>query len=180
MKDTALEKDRVKTIYIISGPCGVGKSTVTKELARILNRTVLIEGDVVHGMFGEKDEPSWKSRLSITWENILSLTRNFIQHDLDVLVDYIIEDELSWFCEGASDLNVQIKYVVLRADEETIVSRLSKRGSADLIERSLFLLNQLENDASNKQHLYDTTYKQPVEIVQDIINSSNFTLHFKK
>lgn len=36
------------TLYIITGPAGVGKSTVSKELAKSNNKSVFIEGDDIY------------------------------------------------------------------------------------------------------------------------------------
>lgn len=67
-----------------------------------------------------------------------------------------------------------MKYVVLRADEEILMERLNNRGDQYLIERSLFLLNKLENAPANTPYMYDTTHKQPAEVLKDIINHPNF------
>jgi broad-specificity NMP kinase len=163
-----MSKQNGRTIYIISGPCGVGKSTISRIFAEEMEHVVLIEGDKIHSMLVGKDELPWERQLTIVWENILSVSRNFIEHGLDVVIDYVVEDELEWFCEHMSDLNVEIKYVVLRADKNTIVERLNKRGNPDLIERSLFLLSKLEKSSLNKPYLYDTTNKKPGEILEDL------------
>jgi broad-specificity NMP kinase len=157
-----------KSIYLISGPLGVGKSTTSKELARIVQQSVLISGD--HLLHMLKEEAPWAERLSITWINILALTRNFIQHGYHVIIDFVVEGELEWFCRQALDLNAGVKYVVLRADKEIITERLHKRGDPESLERSLFLLNQMEKTPFNKPFMYDTAHKQPEEIAVDIVN----------
>lgn len=165
-----------QTIYIISGPCGVGKSTLAKELANHLEKSALVHGDHFLEMFGEGSEPPWEERLNIMWKNIVSTTQTLIQHDFNVIIDIVVEDELEWFCKHFSHLTVKFKYIVLLADQDRLIERIQKRGDTYLIDRSLFLLNQLENTAGNKKHLYDTTNKQPHDILMDIINSSKFDL----
>ncbi len=122
-----------------------------------------------------KEELPWEERLSLTWENILSLTRNFVHNEFNVVIDYVIETELDWFCKkNVSDLHAQIRYFVLTAAEDSLIHRLNERGSGDLIERSLFFLkNQLENCASNRRYLYDTTSKPTPEIVKEMVNRSD-------
>ncbi|PZE21113.1 AAA family ATPase [Paenibacillus xerothermodurans] len=163
-------------IYLISGPLGVGKSTTSKELAQRVRQCVLIEGDNILHMFQGESQPAWDERLRLTWENIRALTRNFMQHGLNVVIDFVVEDELDWFCEQISDLNVALKYVVLHADKATIAQRLTRRGDIQMLERSLFLLHKMERDPSNRPFLYDSTTKQTGEIVADIINGSRFTV----
>jgi broad-specificity NMP kinase len=159
-----------QTIYIFSGPCGAGKSTITKGTAEEMEQVVLLEGDTIFSMFAGKTQPPWEEALSIVWSSILALTRNFIQSGLDVMIDYVVEDELAWFSKQVSDLNVDIIYVVLRADQDTLVERLKIRGDTDLIDRTIFLLDKLENSSGNRRYLYDTTNKQPSEIINDLIN----------
>ena len=170
----------LKTIYIISGPCGVGKSTLAKELARTVKKSALIKGDDFLSMYEEDSAPPWEENLVIMWKNMLSVTQTLIQHDYNVIIDIVVEDELEWFCKNFAYLNLKIKYVVLRADENILIERLNKRGDQFLIDRSLFLLNQLENSPANKKHLYDTTHKSPTEILKDIMNSSDFDLDISK
>jgi deoxyadenosine/deoxycytidine kinase len=175
-----MDKNKEKTIYIISGPCGVGKSTLAKELARNLKKSALIKGDDFLSMYEEGSAPAWEENLVIMWKNILSVTQTLIQHDYNVIIDIVVEDELEWFCKHFLYLNLKMKYVVLRADENILIERLNKRGDPFLIDRSLFLLNQLENSSANTKHLYDTTHKNPAEVLKDIMNFSHFDLGISK
>lgn len=163
-----MNKEGEKSIYIISGPYGVGKSTISKALVQEFKEVALIEGDQIKLMVGGQDPPSWEKQLSLIWQNILSLTKNFIKNDLSVIIDYVVESELDWFSKNIPD--VKIHYVVLWADEELLIKRLTKRGEDFLIEGSLYLLNQLESALPNQNYLYDTTNKQPGEIIQDLKN----------
>ncbi|WP_308128743.1 AAA family ATPase [Bacillus sp. sid0103] len=172
--------NHLKTIYIISGPCGVGKSTLAKELTRTVKKSALIKGDDFLSMFEEGSAPPWEENLVIMWKNILSVTQTLIQHDYNVIIDIVVEDELEWFCNHFAYLNLKMKYIVLRADENKLIERLNKRGDQFLIDRSLFLLNQLENSPANTKHLYDTTHKNPAEVLKDIMNSSHFDLDISK
>ncbi|MGP4079158.1 AAA family ATPase [Pseudalkalibacillus sp. R45] len=158
-------------VYIFSGPCGVGKSTITKALAEEMEKVVLIEGDTIHSMFIGKEQPAWDDQLSIVWKNIYAMTKNFIENDLNVIIDFVVESELEWFCEQLSEFDLNMYYVVLRADEDILQKRLIQRKDENLIKRSLFLLDKLENTSSNKPYLYDTTNKRPQEIINHLKDS---------
>lgn len=173
MDDNANAK---QIIYLISGPLGVGKSTTSKELARNVEHCVLIEGDDLLHLFMTEPQPTWEKRLSLAWENILSVTRNFIQYGFNVVIDFVVEDEFEWFCEHIADLNVNLKYVVLRADKEKITERLNKRGDIHSLDRSLFLLNKLETSPLNTKYLVDTNLKNPAEIALDIVSDYRFNV----
>jgi deoxyadenosine/deoxycytidine kinase len=165
-------------IYLISGPIGVGKSTVTKQLAQKVESCALIEADHLLHMFQGKAGPSWEERLHITWLNIVAVTRNYSKQNVNVMIDFVVEDEFEWFCNELSDLNVRIVYVVLRADEETMLKRLNQRGDHDdSIKRSLFLLNKLEKAPTNAPFLFDTTNKQPADIAEEIIKDARFHVY---
>lgn len=156
-------------VYLLSGPCGVGKSTASKKLSQELKHAALIVGDDIMHMFEPGYEPPWEKSLSLAWNNILAITRNFIQQEMDVIIDYVVEDELEWFCQNLADLNVDIKYVVLRANEDTLIERLNRRGNPELINRSLFLLKKLEEAAQNQPYLLDTTGKEPSAVVSEVL-----------
>lgn len=162
-----------RNIYIISGPCGVGKSTITRGLVRKLEKAVLVEGDLISAMFVGEVQPPWQEKLSIVWQNISSLTKNFLMNGYDVAIDYVVEDELEWFCKELhqASFDVTLHYYVLRADQEVLVERITKRGDTDMIPRSLELLHQLENKKENAPHLYDTTQKDPNVIIEEIANN---------
>ncbi|WP_257141204.1 AAA family ATPase [Bacillus sp. AFS015802] len=154
----------------------VGKSTTSKLLSQQVKKCVLLEGDSILDMFDFASEASWEERLRLTWESILSLTRNFIQNDFNVVIDFVVEEELDWFCHHIADLQVTLKYIVLRANKETLIERIGKRGDDDSVERSLFLLDKLESTPSNQPYLLDTTLRHPAGIIEGIIQEPRYTV----
>ncbi len=166
--------NKQKTMYIISGPLGAGKTSVTQKLSNQLENTVLIEGDFLFHQAEEIKKISWDQRVALTWKNIIVISRNYIQADLDVIIDFVVEDELNWIKENTKDLNVKIVYVVLMTNEETLANRLNKRNEIQYLGRSLELLQKLDT-AENSKFIIDTTDKSIEEIVQTILNTSTFT-----
>lgn len=168
-----MENEIAIIVYFISRPCGVGKSTIAKELSRNIKPSALIQGDEMSYMLMEGSELSLEKRFSLTWENILLLVRNFVRNALNVVVDWVIQHELDWLCKNLSDLNVEIKYVALRADEDILIDRLERRGDSHLVDRLL-----LENSPTNEKFIYDTTHKDPSDIDKNIIFSQQFRIPF--
>ena len=164
-------------IYIISGPLGVGKSTVSKSLADSMNQCALIEGDHLLHVYRGENEPPWEERLRLAWLNITAVTRNMLRHGLDVVIDFVVEDELQWFYDQLSDFDETLHYVVLYAEPETLVARLTQRGDAQYIQRSLFLRNKLMASPMNKPFLLDTEHKRPEELAKEIGNEARFRIH---
>ena len=100
-------------IYFFSGPCGCGKTTLTNAFAEHLvkiekrTRIYVIHGDDFHhgfvGMY-EKDafcteeqatNPlAWFQVLKFNWECMLDVAGKALARGLDVVMDYVVEDEL--------------------------------------------------------------------------------------
>lgn len=87
----------MNTVYLISGPLGVGKTTVTRALHKTLSDSVLIEGDMfLHALAG-RDELPWEKKLELSWQEILAHTKEGVQENHVVVIDFVVEEELPWF-----------------------------------------------------------------------------------
>lgn len=174
-------------IYFFSGPCGCGKTTLTNAFAEHLvkiekrTRIYVIHGDDFHhgfvGMYEEDafcaEEPNsnplaWEQVLKFNWECILDVAGKALKRGLDVVIDYVVEDELPLLQNLAKEHNAKLHYVVLTASEETIKEHLQIRGDEELIERALFLKKKLDSLPENQGHLYDNTGKFVAEEVAEI------------
>ena len=80
-------------IYLITGPAGVGKSTISKLIAENLEKSVLIEGDdIYHLVAGKSYTPAWKegNHLDFFWDNVFDLIENSLSKGYDVIFNYIL------------------------------------------------------------------------------------------
>ena len=173
-------------IFFISGPCGCGKSTFADAWAKHLVRenkkpVYVIHGDDFHeGFIEPEDKPEffvdgqpsdrllWEDILQFNWDCILSTADRVLRRDLDVVIDYVIEDELPRVQELAAKHQAALYYIVLTADADELERRIRERGDTDLIERSLFLKKKLEAMPENRGHLYNNTGKTPDEMIGEI------------
>lgn len=164
-------------IIFVSGPCGCGKSTFTnayaKHLVRLNKKQVyVIHGDDFHRGFVEPEDKEaffvdgeasdlmhWEDILQFNWECIIDTAERALKQNIDVLIDYIIEDELPRVRALADLYQAPLYYIVLTAEAEEIEKRIRKRGDIDLIERSLFLKKKLEVMPENQGHIIDNTQK---------------------
>lgn len=180
-------REKMSNIYVISGPCGCGKSTLTNALAENMvkiekrPRTYVIHGDDFHhgfvGMYEEdafceeaqdSNPLAWSQVLKFNWECMLDVAEKALVRGLDVVIDYVVEDELPLLQTLAKKQHAKLYYVVLTASEESITKRLQTRGDNDLIERALFLKKKLDSLSENRGHLYDNTGKTMAEEVAEI------------
>ena len=176
----------MRKIYFISGPCGSGKSTFTDEFSRHLvrqeHKTVyVIHGDNFHQGFIEPEDKGyffvggeahnrvlWEDILHFNWDCILMTADRALQQGMDVVIDYVIEDELPRVRELAEKHHAGLYYIVLTADAGEIERRIRGRGDTDLIERALFLKKKLEALPENQGHLYNNTGKTAEDAIREI------------
>ncbi len=174
-------------IYFFSGPCGCGKSTLATAYAKHLvnnserKQVYLIHGDDFHDGFIEPDNKGaffvdgqasdallWQDILKFNWDCILSVARKVLDKGLDVVIDYVIEEELPLVQKLAEDYGAKLYYIVLTASQDTIRQRITQRGDVDLIERALFLKNKLDNLLENQGHLFDNTDKSVEQEIEQL------------
>ncbi len=173
-------------IFFISGACGSGKSTFADAYARHLVRekhrpVYVIHGDDFHEGFVEPEDKGdffvnglasdpihWEDILRFNWDCIIATADRVLRDNLDVVIDYVIEDELPRIKELAEKHQADLYYIVLTAEEEEIARRIRRRGDLDLIERGKFLKRKLDALPENQGHLYDNTRKTPEEAIREI------------
>jgi len=111
-------------LYIITGPAGVGKSTISKNIASSLEKSVLIDGDDIYNQFvGGRISP-WKENapINLFWKNCISLINNYLKEDYNVVFNYIIKkDDFNYLKDLFKEY--EIRFTVLLVDEKTIIDR---------------------------------------------------------
>ena len=173
-------------IIFISGPCGTGKSTFTDAYARHLvsetGRTVyVIHGDDFHAGFVEPEDKGdffvngeasdavlWEDILKFNWDCIIATAGRALTQGIDVLIDYVIEDELPRVRNLASSYGASLYYIVLTATEDELEKRIRDRGDIDMIERAKFLKRKLDSLPENAGHIYDNTDKPLEKMINEI------------
>jgi guanylate kinase len=178
-------------IYMISGPCGCGKSTLADAYAKHMVReekrdqVYVIHGDDFHAGFvlrsyevedfwqnGQAaNQIEWLEILKFNWECIIDVAGKVLARGLDVVIDYIVEDELPLLQKLAKEHEAKLYYIVLTASAEAITKRIEERGDKEMVERALFLKNKLDHLPENQGHLLDNTGKTVEEEVAELAKS---------
>ncbi|MBR3765081.1 MAG: AAA family ATPase [Clostridia bacterium] len=155
------------TIWLLSGPCGAGKTTLSARLAAQLScrqsgrQVCLLHGDDFHAaLVGDDRAPAalaWEEVLRFNWDCLLSAAGHALDRELDVVMDYVVEDELPRVLRLAREKGAALRYAVLTVPEDTLRHRLQERGDAWLTERALFLRQKLTAAPENLGRLVDCT-----------------------
>lgn len=166
------------TLYLITGPAGVGKSTISTLLANRLNKSILIEGDDIYHLVQGGYVSPWRegNHLKLFWENCLSLIKNSLQQGYDVVFNYILhQKDVEKIKENFKDY--ETKFVCLLADEKTLVLRDKKREPENQMgERVLVLLKSLKKENFNNNNILDTTTLLVENAVEEILKDKRFII----
>ena len=133
----------MKTLYMIGGTMGVGKTTVCQQLKQDLPNSVFLDGDWCWDAspFQVTDETK-----AMVIKNICYLLNNFLKCSAyeNIIFCWVMHEQriIDFILKKLDTQNCEVKCVSLVADEKTLCERLLmdvERGvrSEDVIERSI-------------------------------------------
>lgn len=165
-------------LYLITGPAGVGKSTVSKLLATSKEKCALIEGDDIYHLVEGGYVSPWKdgNHMKVFWDNVIDIINNFLENGYDVVFNYIInKNELERIKNTFS--TTKIKFTLLIADDQVLIDRDNEREEdCRMGERVLILKNELVNQNFNEKYILNTTDLSVLETIERIENNDNYLL----
>lgn len=165
-------------LYLITGPAGVGKSTISKELAIRSKKSALIEGDDIYHQVISGYVPAWKegNHLQIFWKVCICTIKTYLENGFDVIFNYIITPENIELIKSSIQ-NYNIKFIVLLTDESTLLTRDKQRPiDCQMNERCITLLNSFKNKNYNIKNILNTTNLSINQTVNIIENDNRFIL----
>ena len=157
----------MKTLYLIGGPMGVGKTAVGQQLKRDLPSSVFLDGDWCWDADPFQVTPETKT---MVLDNICYMLNNFLHCTAyeNVVFSWVMHDQaiLDAILSRLDRKNCRTLCVSLLADAETLRARLEAdiaRGlrTPDVIGRSL---DRLPLYAGLSTHKLDTTGKTVPEV----------------
>ena len=165
-------------LYIITGPAGVGKSTISRKIAESKNKSALIEGDDIYHQVVGGYVQAWKegNHLEVFWKVCIETIKTYLENGYDVIFNYIVNPtNLIQLQEQFKEYD--IKFIVLLVDEKTLLLRDKERPEdCRMNERCITLLNSFKNKNYNKQNILDTSNITINETVNIIENDNRFNL----
>lgn len=158
-------------LYIITGPAGVGKSTISYEIGKRLEKSVVIEGDTIYNFFvGGRISP-WKENapLDLFWSNSIMLIRSYLENGYDVVFNYIIKrDNLERLQKEFSSYDLIFKCLLV--NEETIIKRdLLRPVDCQMKDRCIILLKNFIECNFDKKYIIDSSDLSIEETVNQIL-----------
>lgn len=96
-------------LYILTGPTGVGKSTVSKGIAEQLEKSVLLEGDDFYHQVIGSYVPAWEpgNHLDVFWKVCIDTINNYLNAGYDDYKEIDSKEALNEtdiFCIRMNDL----------------------------------------------------------------------------
>ena len=133
----------MKTLYMVGGTMGIGKTTVCQQLKQDLPNSVFLDGDWCWDAspFQVTDETK-----AMVTNNICYLLSNFLKCSAyeNIIFCWVMHEQsiINFILEKLNTQNCKVKCISLEADEKTLRERLAmdvERGirSEDIIERSI-------------------------------------------
>ncbi len=163
---------KLKTIYIIGGPMGVGKTTVSQQLKNKLNHCVFLDGDWCWDAHPFQITEETKR---MVLQNICFLLQQFIRCSAyqNIVFCWVLhkQDIIDQIVASIDPSVCSIKVISLICDQAELKNRLMKDITAkirtkDVIKRSIARMDHYMALHTVK---INTTGKQPAEIADEII-----------
>ena len=168
----------MSTLYIITGPAGVGKSTISNKIALNKDKSALIEGDLIyHQVVGGYVSPWMEgNHLDTFWKVCINIIKAYLEDGYDVIFNYIIEPErLEKLKENFKYYD--LRFVVLMVNEDVLLKRDKERPEdSQMKERCIVLLNEFKNHNYDSKNIIDTSYISIDDIVNTIEMEDRFII----
>lgn len=168
------------SLYIVTGPAGVGKSTISNGIAELKKKSVLIEGDDIYHQVISGYVSPWKegNHLDTFWKVCINIIKIYLEDGYDVVFNYIIDPEkLKLLKESFNNFN--IKFVVLMVSEDILLIRDKNRDEdCQMKERCIVLLNSFKNYNYDSKYIIDTSSLSISNIINIVLNEDRFIINY--
>lgn len=162
----------MKTLYLVGGTMGVGKTTVCQQLKKEMNNSVFLDGDWCWDASPFRVTEETKAMVT---DNIRYLLNNFIACSAyeNIIFCWVMHEQsiIDSILDTLNLDNVNVKCISLMCNDNTLRSRLGKDIQAgirtpDVLDRSLA---RLEKYSSLNTTKINTDGKTVNEIAAEII-----------
>jgi len=161
-------------VLLVRGAPGVGKSSATRALRKLIPHGAIVEVDHVRGMIASVrwvDTGQHLVALGVT----LGIVRSFLQENFRpiIVVDTFSRGKLKAFAERLSaELGARYRTASLYADPDVLLARVNGRPHNEFREpeASTMLNREVFNNRYDFEELIDTTNLTPAEIASQLLD----------
>jgi gluconate kinase len=130
----------MKSIVLLSGPVGAGKTTIAKELIASSTGTIAyIEGDTFWSFIAKGGEDAGRYRnFKMIISAMIAAALPYALYGYETIVDFSIPPALLETAHKIVKGRVPVHYIVLRPSETVCASRAAKRPEGTIADYSSF------------------------------------------
>lgn len=157
-------------LFIITGPSGIGKSTVSNALASKLERCAIVEGDDIYNQVVSGAVKPWLkgNHLDVMWKNCIAITKNYLDAGIDVIFNYIIHKETLKMLQTAFR-DYEIHFILMMATKETIIARDEGRDEDVQVHRTEEHIKNYKKDGYHSRFVLNTDTLSIEDEVEEIL-----------
>ena len=156
-------------IILLNGSINAGKTTVSKQIVRLLPRTAHVEVDDLHGFV------EWMplaEAIPLNLQNAVAVMHNFVAYGLNVILSYPLPPgDYDYLMRELTPLGVPVHCVTLNPD---LAAALTDRGTRELTEWELKRIPYHYEAGINSPPfgiVIDNTRQTPDETAREILVS---------
>ena len=163
-------------ILIFNGPCGVGKSTISKNLAKRFENCVYINADDIrNSIIGGEINPT---NVKVTDLNICCMVENFKRFGFDnIIIENVYEEDkhINEVISNLSKFDSNIMCFLLYCNLEENIKRDKLRPTEEIcgekrVTELYNIFQSLDKKLWNKVDISSLLIKESVEKIYNIIN----------
>jgi tRNA uridine 5-carbamoylmethylation protein Kti12 len=153
-------------IIFINGSINSGKSTIAKILSQKIKKSALIEIDSLRDFI---DWMPLKESIPINLENTVSIIKNFIARNINVIVPYpISQDNYDYLIDNLKDIEDKIIVFTLNPDLDVVLKNRGERELTDWEKERIKYHYSIKINNPSFGEIIDNTNQKPAETAQII------------
>ena len=155
--------DPMAELFVVTGPAGVGKSTVSRLVAATFEPSAHLRMDdfllAVVGGWVDPWLPEAAEQNDVVGRAAVAAAMQYLAGGYTVVLDgTVFPDAFEQLAAACGDLEIPLHYVVLRADRATCIDRATARdGARPSEERYTQLHARFEGLGDRERHVVDAT-----------------------